>query len=67
MIFRVPEVIRITCNMGSQDLPDMYAFSLRACGPRAYQANPSCPCYNSYTACIRSYVVLYAVYFQNSN
>ena len=24
-IFRVPEVIHITCNMGARDLPDMYA------------------------------------------
>ena len=24
-IFRVPELIHITCNMGARDLPDMYA------------------------------------------
>ena len=29
------EVIHITCNMCSCDLPDMYALSLRACDPRA--------------------------------
>ena len=34
-IFRVPEVIHITCNMGSQGLPDMYALSPRPCGPLA--------------------------------
>ena len=34
-IFRVPEVIHLTCNMGARDLPDMYALSPRACGPRA--------------------------------
>ena len=28
----VPEVIHITCNMGSRDLPDMYALSPQACG-----------------------------------
>ena len=27
--------IRITCNMCTRDLPDMYALSPRACGPRA--------------------------------
>ena len=25
VIFRMPEVIRITCNMGALDMPDMYA------------------------------------------
>ena len=30
-----PEVLHITCNMGSHDLPDMYALSPRAYGPRA--------------------------------
>ena len=29
------EVIHITCNMCSRDLPDMYALSPRACGPQA--------------------------------
>ena len=29
------EVIHITCNMCSRDLPDMYALSPRACSPRA--------------------------------
>ena len=33
--FRVPEVLHITCNMCTRDLPDMYALSPRACGPRA--------------------------------
>ena len=46
------EVLHISCNMGTRDLPDMYALSPRACGPRAsghtYQANPLCPCYNLY-------------------
>ena len=46
------EVLHISCNMGTRELPDMYALSPRACGPRAsghtYQANPSCPCYNLY-------------------
>ena len=32
LIFRVLEVIHITCNMGSRDLPDMYAVSPRASG-----------------------------------
>ena len=31
----MPEVIHNTCNMGARDMPDMYAFSPRACGPRA--------------------------------
>ena len=41
-IFRVPEVLHITCNMCTCDLPDMYALG------HTYQANPSCPCYNYY-------------------
>ena len=44
--------------MGTRDLPDMYALSPRACGPRAsghtYQANPSCPCYNLYMYSVSS-------------
>ena len=28
-------MIHITCNMGSRNLPDMYALSPRACDPRA--------------------------------
>ena len=35
LIFTVLEVIHITCNMGSRDLPDMYSLSPRACGPQA--------------------------------
>ena len=41
----------ISYNMGTRDLPDIYA---RALGPAAlglghiYQANPSCSCYNLY-------------------
>ena len=31
----MPEVIHNTCNMGARDLPDMYALSPQACGPRA--------------------------------
>ena len=38
LIYRVLQVIHITCNMGSWDLPDMYALG------HTYQANPSCPC-----------------------
>ena len=35
MILKVPEVIHNTCNMCARDLPDMYALSPWACGPRA--------------------------------
>ena len=28
-------MIHITCNMGNPDLPDTYALSPQACGPRA--------------------------------
>ena len=28
-------MLHITCNMCTRDLPDMYALSPRACGPRA--------------------------------
>ena len=57
--YRVPEMVYITYNMGTWDLPDIYA---RALGPVAlglghiYQANPSCPCYNYY--CVYSYVYM---------
>ena len=34
-IFRVPELLHITCNICTRDLPDMYALSPRACGPWA--------------------------------
>ena len=30
-----------SCNMGERDLPDMYARSLRAAGPRAYISGES--------------------------
>ena len=29
------EVLHISCNMCTRDLPDMYALSPRACDPRA--------------------------------
>jgi len=29
------EVLNISCNMCTRDLPDMYALSPRACGPQA--------------------------------
>ena len=32
-IFRVPEVLHNICNMCSQDLPDMFALTLRRCTP----------------------------------
>ena len=28
-------MLHISCNIGTRDLPDMYALSPRACGPRA--------------------------------
>ena len=39
-----------SCNMGTRDLPDMYAQSPRAKGihegfGHTYQANHECPCY----------------------
>ena len=56
LIFRVPEVIHITCNIDSHDLPDMYAFSPWGFG-HAYQANPSCPCYNLYIKHITTQII----------
>ena len=47
-IFRVPEVLHITCNMCTRDLPDMYALSPRASGihirqiPRAHVTTITC-------------------------
>ena len=38
-IFSVPEELKITCIMGSHNLPDMYALSPWACGPRASGIN----------------------------
>ena len=34
-ILRVSEVLHISYNMSTRALPDMYALSPRACGPRA--------------------------------
>ena len=34
-------MLHITCNMCTRDLPDMYALSPRACGPRAYISGKS--------------------------
>ena len=34
-IFRVPEVIRITCNIAAHNLPNVYVPSPQACIPRA--------------------------------
>jgi len=49
------EVLHNICNMGTHDLPDMYARSpwaagihirqILGCG-HTYQANHECPCYN---------------------
>ena len=45
-------MIRITCNMGSWDLPDMYVLSPRASGihirqiPPAHVTAYTCSCYN---------------------
>ena len=39
--FRVPEVIHITCNMGSRDLPDIYALGPRASGIHIRQIPPA--------------------------
>ena len=45
----MPEVLHISCNMCTCDLPDMYVLSSQpvALG-HTYQANPSCTCYNLY-------------------
>ena len=37
----MPEVIHITCNMCSRDLPDMYALSPRASGIHIRQIPPA--------------------------
>ena len=42
------DVIHITCNMCSRDLPDMYALGRPSGFGHTYQANPLCPCYNYY-------------------
>ena len=61
--FRVPEVIHITCNMGGQDLSDMYALSPRASGihirqiPPAHVTTYTC---NMGSLCIFKYVWLYS-------
>ena len=34
-------MLHITCNMYARDLPDMYALSPRACGPRVYISGKS--------------------------
>ena len=43
------EVLHISCNMGTRDLPEMYARSPRAVPSdfgHTFLANHSCPCYN---------------------
>ena len=43
------EVLHISCNMGTRDLPEMYARSPRAAPldfGHIFLANHSCPCYN---------------------
>ena len=44
----MPEVIHITCNMGSQDLPDMYALSPQALGRQIPPAHVTSYTYTSY-------------------
>ena len=61
MILRVPEVIHNTCNMGARDLPDMYALSPQACGPRASgihirQIPHAHACYNYYMSLVEVHV-----------
>ena len=44
-------MVFVTYNIGTRDLPDIYAHTLRpvALGlGHIYQANPLCPCYNYY-------------------
>ena len=40
------EVLHISCNMGTPDLPDMYVCPKPEGRGHTYQANHSCPCYN---------------------
>ena len=55
----MPEVEYISYNVGTRDLPDIYA---RALGlGHIYQANPLCPCYNYYI-----YIYIY-IYMLNKN
>ena len=66
-IFRVPEVIHITCNMGVRDSLDVYALSPRACGPRAYISDKCLapilqPLHMLYVAAYFSYIVFYCGY-----
>ena len=51
-------MLQISCNIGTSDLPDMYAQSrgLRARFGHTYQANHSCLCYNYYVYYLWTYI-----------
>ena len=67
-LHRVPEVVYTTYNMGTWDLPGMYAHILRPAALRLgdrYQANPLCPCYNYYICTIMNEFIYINFYFIN--
>ena len=49
-------MLHISCNIGTRDLPDMYALSPWALGIYTYQANHLCLYYNN---CITVYVCVH--------
>ena len=59
LIFRVQEVIHITCNMGSRDLPDMYALSPQASDIHIRQIPPAHVTTYTYILCI--YTLIYLI------
>ena len=42
-LLALTEVLHISCNMGTHDLPEMYAYSPQAVHWHTFQANHSCP------------------------
>jgi len=63
-----PEVLHNTCNMGTSDLPDMYARNPRAAPSgfgHTYQANHSCPCCNYKITTLHIFKILFLVIVRN--
>ena len=49
LVFAFQEVLHNSCNLGTCDLPEMYALSTRTAPSdfgQTFQANHSCPCYH---------------------
>ena len=58
-------MLHIRCNIGTRDLPGMYALSPQACGPRALNIHIrqiTCTYVTTITYCILLFNILYACF-----